>query len=103
MPPLLAVAGSEAISFLKNSPTALKMLQENVHAVRLVLERTEGITVLGHWASPVVHFCLKCPRQTNGVGSGTTTVMAPPIGPSFEYDAEEKILQDIVDDVLSNG
>jgi len=29
--------------------------------------------------------------------------MPPPAGPSFDCEAEEKTLQDIVDDVLANG
>lgn len=107
MPPLLAVAGSEGISFLRNTPSALTSLQENVRAVRAVLEKTEGIAVVGHRASPIVHFHLKIPCIANGSANGTatnpTTVMPPPTGPSFDYEAEEKILQDIVDDALVNG
>ncbi|KAI5998916.1 serine palmitoyltransferase [Pisolithus orientalis] len=56
-------------------------LLANVRAVRAVLEKTEGIA------------CATNP----------TTVMPPPTGPSFDYEAEEKILQDIVDDALVNG
>ncbi|KAI6038663.1 serine palmitoyltransferase [Pisolithus marmoratus] len=107
MPPLLAVAGSEGISFLRNTPSALTTLQENVRAVRVVLEKTEGITVVGHWASPIIHFHLKTVSATNGSANGIatspTTVMPPPTGPSFDYEAEEKVLQDIVDDALANG
>ncbi|KAL4072261.1 serine palmitoyltransferase [Scleroderma citrinum] len=108
MPALLAVAGSEGISYLRNTPSALTTLQENVAVVRAVLEKTEGITLVGHLTSPIVHFYLKAPTYTNGAANGTAasssaTVMPPPAGPSFDCEAEEKILQDIVDDVLSNG
>ncbi|KAI6020216.1 hypothetical protein PISMIDRAFT_675045 [Pisolithus microcarpus 441] len=107
MPPLLAVAGSEGISYLRNTPSALTTLQENVRAVRAVLEKTEGIAVVGHRASPIVHFHLKTPSSANGSAYGTatspTTVMPPPTGPPFDCEAEEKILQDIVDDALANG
>ncbi|KAG6332951.1 hypothetical protein ID866_6136, partial [Astraeus odoratus] len=104
MPALLAVVGSEAISYLRNTPSALAALQENIAAVRAVLEKTDGITLVGHWASPIVHFYLKTHSPANGATNGTTaTVIPPPSGPSFDYESEEKVLQDIVDDALSNG
>ncbi|KAI6130887.1 serine palmitoyltransferase [Pisolithus croceorrhizus] len=101
------INGSEGISYLRNTPSALTTLQENVRAVRAVLEKTEGITVVGHRASPIVHFHLKTPStangSANGIASSPMTVMPPPTGPSFDYEVEEKILQDIVDDALANG
>lgn len=108
MPALLAVAGSEGISYLRSTPSALTTLQENVAAIRSVLEKTEGIALVGHPTSPIVHFYLKTPAFTNGSANGTAmpssaTVMPPPAGPSFDCEAEEKTLQDIVDDVLANG
>lgn len=108
MPALLAVAGSEGISYLRSTPSALTTLQENVAVVRSVLEKTEGISLVGHPTSPIVHFYLKTPTFTNGAANGTAssssaTVMPPPAGPSFDCEAEEKTLQDIVDDVLANG
>jgi len=57
-----------------------------------MLEKTEGITVLGHRASPIIHFCLRNSPQYLAV-----TPPAP------DYEAEEWVLQDIVDDALANG
>ncbi|KIJ16518.1 hypothetical protein PAXINDRAFT_132534 [Paxillus involutus ATCC 200175] len=92
MPALLATSGSEAISYLRNTPSVLVTLQENIRAIRATLEKTEGITLLGHRASPIIHFCLRNMPQM-------LTVTPPP----SDYDAEERTLQDIVDDALANG
>ncbi|KAG9310150.1 serine palmitoyltransferase [Chiua virens] len=92
MPSLLATSGSEAISYLQNTPSVLTALHDNVDTIRSVLEKTEGITVLGHRASPIIHFCLRNSQQHLTVA---------PSAPSHE--AEERVLQDIVDDALANG
>ncbi|KAF9233818.1 serine palmitoyltransferase [Melanogaster broomeanus] len=92
MPALLSTSASEAISHLRSFPSVLVNLQENIRAIRAVLERTEGITLLGHRASPIIHFCLRNPTQALAVTP-----------PTFDYCAEERVLQDIVDDALSNG
>ncbi|KAF9225009.1 PLP-dependent transferase [Gyrodon lividus] len=92
MPALLATSASEAINYLRNTPSVLVTLQENIRAMRAVLEKTEGITLLGHRASPIIHFCLRNTPQT--------LTVTPP---TPDYDAEERILQDIVDDALANG
>ncbi|KAG6380375.1 serine palmitoyltransferase [Boletus reticuloceps] len=90
MPPLLATSASEAISHLRNTPSILAALHENIDTIRSVLDRTEGITVLGHRASPIIHFCLRNTQQH--------LTVAPP-----DHEAEERVLQDIVDDGLANG
>ncbi|KAF8452746.1 pyridoxal phosphate-dependent transferase [Boletus edulis BED1] len=92
MPPLLATSASEAISHLRNTPSILAALHENIDTIRSVLDRTEGITVLGHRASPIIHFCLRNTQQH--------LTVAPP---APDHEAEEQILQDIVDDGLANG
>ncbi|KIJ64715.1 hypothetical protein HYDPIDRAFT_111301 [Hydnomerulius pinastri MD-312] len=92
MPALLATSASEAISYLRNTPSVLVTLQENIRAIRAVLEKTEGITLLGHRASPIIHFSLRNASQTLSV-----------MPPTYDFDAEERILQDIVDDALANG
>ncbi|KAH7883087.1 serine palmitoyltransferase [Phlebopus sp. FC_14] len=91
MPALLATSGSEAISYLRNTPSVLVTLQENVRAIRAVLEKTDGITLLGHRASPIIHFTLRSLQTLS------------PAPANYDYDAEERILQDIVDDALANG
>lgn len=91
MPALLATSGSEAISYLQNTPSVLTVLHDNIDTIRSALERTEGITVLGHRASPIIHFCLRSVSQHLTVT------------PTINHEAEERILQDIVDDSLANG
>jgi len=92
MPALLATSGSEAITLLKNNPSVLLTLQDNIRAVRAVLEKTEGITLLGHRASPIVHFSLRTQQQSLSATA-----------PTYDHEAEERILQDIVDDAMANG
>jgi serine palmitoyltransferase len=57
-----------------------------------VLEKTEGITLLGHRASPIIHFCLRTQQQSLSVTQ-----------PTYDYEAEERTLQDIVEDSIANG
>jgi serine palmitoyltransferase len=92
MPALLATSGSEAITFLRNNPSVLLNLQDNIRAIRAVLEKTEGITLLGHRASPIIHFCLRTQQQSLPASQST-----------YDYEAEERVLQDIVDDSIANG
>ncbi|KAH0831343.1 serine palmitoyltransferase [Lanmaoa asiatica] len=92
MPALLATSGSEAIGYLRNTPSVLTTLHDNVDTIRSVLEKTEGIVVLGHRASPIIHFCLR-----NSLPYLTVTPPTP------NHEAEERVLQDIVDDALANG
>ena len=92
MPALLATSASETISYLRNTPSVLTTLHDNVDTIRSVLEKTEGITILGHRASPMIHFCLRSSPQYLAVA---------PSEP--EHEVEEWILQDIVDDALANG
>jgi serine palmitoyltransferase len=92
MPALLATSATEAIGHLRNTPSVLTTLHDNVDTIRSVLEKTEGITILGHRASPIIHFCLR---------SGPQYLTATPSAP--DHEEEEWVLQDIVDDVLTNG
>jgi serine palmitoyltransferase len=92
MPSLLATSASEAISYLRNTPSVLTTLHENVDIIRSLLEKTDGITVLGHRASPIIHFCLR-----NGQQFLTATPSTP------DHETEERVLQDIVDEALANG
>ncbi|KAH9029593.1 pyridoxal phosphate-dependent transferase [Lactarius pseudohatsudake] len=45
VPALLAVSASEGINILRNTPSILSTLQENVRAIRAVLDRVEAITI----------------------------------------------------------
>ncbi|KAN0139453.1 Pyridoxal phosphate-dependent transferase [Lactarius tabidus] len=74
VPALLAVSASEGIIILRNTPSILSTLQENVRAIRAVLDRPPN-----------------------------PTTPAPREAPSFDIAAEERALQDIVDEVLAQG
>ncbi|EIW79758.1 serine palmitoyltransferase [Coniophora puteana RWD-64-598 SS2] len=100
MPALLAVSGSEAITYLRNTPSTLSALQENIRALRAVLEKTEGIAILGHRASPIVHFSL---RSVAPASLSPASAATPAGKESFDVDGEERILQEIVEDALANG
>src|SRR5579864_8320659 len=61
LPAILAVSASEGINILRNTPSILSTLQENVHAIRAVLERVECITIPSHPASPIIHIYIRTP------------------------------------------
>ncbi|KAH8979523.1 pyridoxal phosphate-dependent transferase, partial [Lactarius hatsudake] len=46
VPALLAVSASEGINILRNTPSILSTLQENVRAIRAVLDRVKAITIV---------------------------------------------------------
>ena len=45
VPALLAVSASEGINILRNTPSILSALQENVRAIRAVLDRVDAIAI----------------------------------------------------------
>jgi len=59
MPALLSVAASEGINILRNTPSILATLQENIQAARAILDRLECITIPSHPASPIIHIYIK--------------------------------------------
>jgi serine palmitoyltransferase len=83
MPALLAVSASEGIAVLRNTPSVLATLQENVRAARTILDRAEGIVVPSHETSPLIHINL-----------------AQSLGAPQE---EERVLQEIVEEALTQG
>ncbi|QRV98911.1 aminotransferase class I and II protein [Ceratobasidium sp. AG-Ba] len=82
LPALLAVAGSEAISILTSTPSALAALHENSRIMRGAIEKIEQIDITSHPASPVIHFTLK-------------TLSSLP--------STQSVLQQIVDECLAQG
>ena len=54
VPALLAVSASEGINILRNMPSILSTLQENVRAIRAVLDRIDSVTIPSHAASPII-------------------------------------------------
>jgi len=131
MPALLTVSASEGISILRNQPSILAMLQENIRAVHSVLASIVGQLVLvpSHPASPIIHITIKpqsatylspttvplsAPNSTSSKSSSTksnpASIVPSPLSPSFspaeqtfDADTEEKILQEIVEECLALG
>ncbi|KAH9009372.1 serine palmitoyltransferase [Lactarius deliciosus] len=108
VPALLVVSASEGINILRNTPSILSTLQENVRAIRAVLDRIEAITIPSHPASPIVHIYL---RSAATLSASTSVSAKPPNpatpaprdAPSFDIAGEERLLQDVVDEALAQG
>jgi len=114
LPALLAVSASEGINILRNTPSILSTLQENIRAIRVVLERVDCITIPSHPASPIIHIHVRSPSATHllpvaaATSSGSVkpsnpASAAPRAAPSFDIAVEERLLQDIVDEALAQG
>jgi serine palmitoyltransferase len=58
VPTFLAVSASEGINILRNTPSVLNTLQENVCAIRAVLDGINALTIPSHAASPIIHIHL---------------------------------------------
>ncbi|KAH9167984.1 hypothetical protein EDB89DRAFT_1639509 [Lactarius sanguifluus] len=107
VPALLAVSTSEGINILQNTPSILSMLQENVRAIRVVLDPVEAITIPSHPTSPIIHTHLRSAPMR----SASTSASVKPLNPATPTlrDArsftvgEECLLQDIVDEALAQG
>ena len=105
VPALLAVSASEGINILRNTPSILSTLQENVRAIRAILDRVEAITIPSHAASPIIHIHLRSamPSASASTKAPHAATPAPREAPSFDIAGEERLLQDIVDEVLAQG
>ncbi|PSR75714.1 hypothetical protein PHLCEN_2v9005 [Hermanssonia centrifuga] len=116
MPAMLSVAASEGINILRNTPSILDTLQDNVHAVRAILERVDCITIPSHQASPMIHLHVRLPSPTHllpiapsspslsSSGKPSNPLSVHPRDPEhFDLDLEEKLLQDIVEEALAQG
>ncbi|TFY83161.1 hypothetical protein EWM64_g853 [Hericium alpestre] len=55
VPALLAVSASEGINMLRDTPSILSTLQENIRAIRSILLRVDCISIPSHPASPIIH------------------------------------------------
>ncbi|KZP16970.1 serine palmitoyltransferase [Athelia psychrophila] len=116
MPPLLAVSASEGIAILRAQPSILATLQENVRAIHTVLAPVTGtlVTIPSHAASPVIHIHIK-PQATSALAPGAAALIKHsksnpasvrlPVDPlkGVDMEAEEKLLQEIVEECLNNG
>ncbi|KAH8978749.1 serine palmitoyltransferase [Lactarius akahatsu] len=108
IPALLAASASEGINILRNTPSILSTLQENVRAIRAVLDRVAAITIPSHAASPIIHIHLHSAATLSAPTSASVKPPDPAIpasrnAPSFDIAGEERLLQDIVDEALAQG
>jgi serine palmitoyltransferase len=115
MPGLLAVASSESINILRNTPSILSTLQDNIRAVRAILDRADGLSIPSHPASPIVHLHVRGATTSLAVpapgaapppqqlGPSKPTSIVPASAPTFDIELEEKLLQEIVDEALAQG
>jgi serine palmitoyltransferase len=111
LPALLAVSASEGINILRNTPSILSTLQENIRAIRAVLERVDCITIPSHAISPIIHIYVRTP-SVSPMHLHPVAAAKPPSNSatragrdaqSFDIVAEERLLQDIVDEALAQG
>ena len=118
MPPALAVGASESINILTDSPSIMATLQENVRAVRSVLDKVDCITIPSHQASPIIHIHVKplpvpqlsppshmSPKVSRLTLRKTShpshSISTSPI--LFDIESEERLLQAVVEEALSQG
>ncbi|KLO06517.1 serine palmitoyltransferase [Schizopora paradoxa] len=113
MPAALAVSASEGINILRDAPSIMTTLQENVRAVRAVLDRVDCVIIPSHPASPVIHLQVK-PIPTTSLAPPSASSPPPlkkslpnsvqPYNPqSFDIIEEERLLQQVVDEALAQG
>ena len=114
MPALLTVAGSEGINILRNTPSILTTLQENIRTIRMILDKVDYITIPSHPASATIHLCVKLPSPTllspkaippspSSPSKSNPLSPTPRDPPQFEFDLEERLLQDVVEEALAQG
>ncbi|CCM05479.1 uncharacterized protein FIBRA_07700 [Fibroporia radiculosa] len=116
MPPMMAVAASESINILRNTPSLMSTLQENVRAVRAILDKVDCITIPSHPASAIIHIKLgpssvPAPPMTpmtpmtpaSPSRHSKPTSVQPRDAPQFDATEEERLLQEIVEDALAQG
>ena len=112
MPAALSVAASEAIAIIRDSPSILGTLQENVRTIRSILDRLDCITIPSHHASPIIHIQVRTTPASSLLPTAVPLSAAKPSNPAsalprnpqpFDIDTEERLLQEVVDDVLAQG
>ena len=118
LPALLAVSASEGISILKENPSILATLQDNIRAVHSVLNPLVAggiITIPSHPASPIIHVMIKPlspstlsptalpPSSASKSGKSNPLSIIPRDPPTFDIFAEEMLLQEVVEECLAQG
>ncbi|KAI9452065.1 hypothetical protein BJY52DRAFT_1090771, partial [Lactarius psammicola] len=110
VPALFTVSASEGINVLRNMPSILGTLQENVREIRAVLDRVVTITIPLHspLPLPITHIHLRSaatpsPSPSPSAKAPNPATPAPREAPSFDIVGEERLLQDIVDKAPGHG
>jgi serine palmitoyltransferase len=111
MPALLSVSASEGINILRNTPSILAALQENTRVARSILDRLDMIAIPSHPASPIIHINVRTPSPST-LSPTLTPTSTKPSNPTsivsrdavqFDTETEERLLQDVVDEALTQG
>ncbi|KAJ7638301.1 serine palmitoyltransferase [Roridomyces roridus] len=116
MPALLAVSASEGIDILRSSPSILTKLQQNIRVARTILDELDCISVPSHPASPIIHLHIRKPTPTllhpsSAVSAGhslkpsnpTSVLPREAVNWDWDTDAEERALQQVVEEALRRG
>ena len=114
LPALLAVSASEGINILRNAPSILETLQEIVCAARSILDRLDCITIPSHPGSLIIHIYVRQQQSSFLHPSSTLLIFSPKpssaaismkdiVGRELDYDAEERALQNVVEETLAQG
>lgn len=103
---------------LTETPSIMATLQENVRAVRGVLEKVDCIVLPSHPASAIQHIYVKptspasllppspdMPKpKSSSHGSKSNPASVIPYDPvKFDLEEEERLLQQVVEDCLAQG
>ncbi|KAH9018643.1 serine palmitoyltransferase [Lactarius pseudohatsudake] len=99
VPALLAVSASEGINILRNTPSILSTIQENVRTIRAVLDPVEAITIPSHVVSPIIHIYLRSAATL----SASTSASAKPLNPATPEPRDAPSSREIVDEALAQG
>ncbi|KAH6901998.1 serine palmitoyltransferase [Coprinopsis sp. MPI-PUGE-AT-0042] len=106
MPALLAVSASEGINIFRSTPSIFEALQDNIRAARAILEKVDCVSVPSHPASPIVHITLKTPTAPPSASlhpSSAAKHGKQAQQPEWDTHAEERILQEVVEECLAQG
>ena len=85
-------------------PSILSTLGER--ACDSLLDRIDALTIPLHAASPIIHICLRTATTSLSITAPKAPNPATATSrdaPSFDIAGEERLLQDILDEVLAQG
>ena len=103
MPALLAVSASEGINILRNTPSILSALQDNIFIARTILDKLDCITIPSHPASPTIHICVRPSSMPPSPSPGKSHSGSSRDPAVYEVLQEERLLQEVVDEALAQG